>query len=664
MDETTSRNPARGNSRARSLLADLVVSSAAGVTVAIASALIHTTWAAVAHARNIVIAEAPVIWIARYVTEILHHPFVVSLPEIASRSLDPRTVRGFVSFLAGVTTIDLAWIAFASLVMLPAWPVFDRIMRMIPGWRQAGVGMISVFVFTLPSTVGLCDHFFLSLKRGPTIAIAIAVSAALAAVVFGLLCWKRDVRTLVRRTMTAAAAAILLAWIAGGIILATPRPGPPTTPGAPNILLVSIDSLRAGGLHCYGNPRETSPTIDSLAAEGALFEHAISPTSWTLPSHMSLMTALPPSIHGVNDNDLRLKPGVSTIASVLRSRGYRTAGIVSANYLEREYGFSTGFDEYDDYSAVFASPRFARISEPADRVAALATRWLAHWNDTGRPRPFFLFLHFWDVHFDYVPPPPFDTMFDPGYHGPITGKVLTRAVHRGMPGKDLRHLVALYDGEIRHTDQNLRKIIAWLEKTGTLDKTIVVLVADHGDEFFEHGGVTHEKTLYDEVLHVPMIIRYPGKVPAGLRVTPQVRLMDVGPTILSLAGIDRRMGIFDTGGHPSWLATDLTPLLDPARARGMAPLPAFGRLKRHLVSLRTSRAKIIVNLPDDATELYDLMNDPREQLNEWSPTDPSASALFAELQQWRHQTRGRSRAEPVPLSREHRDALRALGYLH
>lgn len=669
MPDTSRHDANRAGSPGNSPPAFVLIAAATGAVVALGSALVNVVWGAVAGGGYLVIRETPVIWVVRYLSDALGAPILIELPEIVNQSLNLHTISGLVLFLVGVTIANLAWIAIAACALLVAWPILGRALARFPRRREAKAGAVFTFVFTLPMTVGLVDHFLRSQRQARTVAIALVASVILAAAAFWLLSWRRrNARVaLWRITVVSVVTILLLAVAAAGTLLATRQrvTRMPPRPGAPNVLLVSIDSLRADRLHCYGNPRPTSPTIDRLAARGALFEHAIAPTSWTLPSHMTLMTALPPTVHGVNEDYLKLREGVPTIASVLRNDGYVTAGIVTGTYLDRRFGFGEGFDQYDDYTLVPSSPRFQRRGHSANRLARMATRWLDHWSSGGRKRPFFLFLHFWDVHFDYMPPPPFDTMFDPGYHGPIDGTVrISSTVHPGMPKKDLRHLIALYDGEIRSTDTSLGQVVAWLRNAGVLDHTIVVVVSDHGDEFLEHGTVGHRSSLYDELIHVPIVFRYPPKVPAGDRVRAQVRLMDVAPTILSLAGIQRRIGVFDTGGHRTWMATDLSPLLHPDRAGAMPPLPAFSNLEDRLVSLRTTRAKIIENLEHGTKQFYDLAADPGEHSNRWNPDDPAATALLTELERYVHHVKGSALAEPTRLTREQKDALRSLGYLH
>jgi arylsulfatase A-like enzyme len=426
-------------------------------------------------------------------------------------------------------------------------------------------------------------------------------------------------------------------------------------PSAPNILLISIDSLRADHLHCYGYPRATSPNLDALAEEGARFETVISPTSWTLPAHMTLLTSLPPEKHGVITNHLRLASGIETIPQHLQRSGYATAGFVSTTYLDGLYGFSRGFDVYDDYTILRVAGAKSRKAVTSGMVADHAIRWVEQHSASSPQQPFFLFLHFFDVHYDYNPPLPFARMFDGTYRGPATGNV--DLVRSGMQQRDVDHVVALYDGEIAWVDWNVGRIVAALRAHGLLDNTIVAVTADHGEEFLDHGQSGHFKTLYDEVLRVPLIIRYPKRVAAGRRVAGQVRLMDVAPTLLSLAGVRLPHSRVPTE------ARGLGCLLKPdAPAKPTPLLPAFGDLKGEMASLRTADAKLIVDLRTHREELYDLARDPYERHNIDAENEPKAEELRALLDRWRAATPASSTGE-VELDPEEKESLKSLGYI-
>ena len=233
------------------------------------------------------------------------------------------------------------------------------------------------------------------------------------------------------------------------------------------------------------------------------------------------------------------------------------------------------------------------------RLIDRAVAWLQGWRAERQDRPFFLFLHLWDVHYDYAPSPPYDRLFDPDYSGTSTffDFESNEKINSGMPKRDLAHLVALYDGEIRFTDEHLGRLFAWLEGAGLRDDTIVVVTADHGDEFFEHGQSGHRKTLYEESIRVPFVLRYPRRVPGGQVIDELVRLMDVAPTVLSLAGVERPKAFGLTEGPKRGRSLDLSPWIVGADSPAAFPeIIAFNRTTtgQHILeSAHTQRFKLI-----------------------------------------------------------------------
>ena len=390
-----------------------------------------------------------------------------------------------------------------------------------------------------------------------------------------------------------------------------------TGPPAPraDIILVSIDSLRPDHLGCYGYDRPTSPRIDALARAGVRFDAAISTTSWTLPSHAALFTGLYDSAHGAVDNGLRLADGHTTLAEALRSAGWHTAGFYGGPYLHPTFGLAQGFETYVGVmdrellalseGEIRAEARAPVGSSHEDVTGPRMVRAVTEWLGTLEPdRPFFLFLHMWDVHYDYVPPPRYVEMFDPDYTGPLVGRgfVANRSIRADMPARDLEHLVALYDGEIRFTDDSLGEILDAVAARGRLDDALVVVTADHGEEFFEHGGRGHQRTLFDEVLRVPLIFHWPGRIAAGHRVRDQVTLIDLMPTLLSLVGVESPQPM---------QGRDLSPLL---RGESLPARPALSELlvdRRQMRSMRSAEEKLIT-YGGRRFSLYDLDADPSE----------------------------------------------------
>jgi arylsulfatase A-like enzyme len=370
---------------------------------------------------------------------------------------------------------------------------------------------------------------------------------------------------------------------------------------------------------------------------------------------MTLMTSLAPEEHGVITNRLRLGRDVDTLPMRLQRAGYTTAGFVSATYLDGIYGFSRGFDEYDDYTLLRVAGEKSRAAVTSQQVAQRAVDFLNHHSAGRDARPFFLFLHFFDVHYDYNPPPRYARMFDGGYAGRVTGDV--DSIHQGMASRDLNHVVALYDGEIAWVDANIGNILATLRRLGIDDNTIVAVTADHGEEFLEHGQAAHDKTLYDEVLRVPLVIRYPGHVFAGRRLQGQVRLMDVAPTLLTLAGLP--VAKARAGTQARSLACLLT---SPGPPRPAPVLPAFGDLRGEVASVRTGGAKLIRNLRTHREEFYDLASDPGERTNLDAMAQTQRDQLRVILDRWRSTATNSSNSQ-ADLDEEEKATLRSLGYM-
>ena len=441
------------------------------------------------------------------------------------------------------------------------------------------------------------------------------------------------------------------------------RPGP-------NVLLISIDTLRPDHLGCYGYGRETSPAIDRLAREGVLFENHISSTSWTLPAHAALFTGLADSVHGcVDATGTALAPGFTTLAERFQGGGWTTAGFFAGPYLHPAFGLAQGFEHYEDCSSV-ADLDAGEVDEWAmdagvmrashtgitnPRVLAAVREWM---EGRDAERPFFAFVHFWDVHFDFTPPAPYDTMFDPGYTGSITGEgfFFDPRIDASLPERDLQHLRALYDGEIRWTDAHVDELLGDLERLGLAEETVVVLTSDHGTEFFEHGGKAHRTTLYDELIRIPLIVRWPGELPGGRRVAEQTRAIDVAPTLLELAGLPplaHGMGASLVGlarGEP----------LDFDNS-AVSELSSVGR---DLRSVRTREGKVLADQVGGTSVWFDLERDPLERVPRPTDEAPELERSYARALERLERAREQRPAGPSfpDVPRGVAGELEALGY--
>ena len=461
---------------------------------------------------------------------------------------------------------------------------------------------------------------------------------------------------------TAVVAAALL------VIGETSAPGPKagaTVPAAAtrlsirprNVVLVSIDSLRSDHVHCYGYPRPTSPTLDRLAAEGVRFATAYSVSSWTLPAHATVLTGRYPFSHGAIEANRRISPQIPTLATQLGGRGFKTGGFVSYEFMRRRYGFHLGFDHYDD----FTTDLNTEAEERKARTGPILNQQIIPWVEAHRDQPFFLFVHYFDVHWDYDPPPPYDTMFDADYQGPDLRPFLHNpAIRPGMPKRHLDHLIALYDGEIRFTDDVVREVIDSLDRLGIGQDTLLIITADHGDEFFEHGDVGHTRTLYEEVLRIPLIVRWPKGIPGGHTVDLPVSLVDLAPTVYELLGLDPPPGLE---------GQSLAPLLLGGQ-RAATPIYAHLTTRKrpnNWAMVRAGSQKYIQHLRMPRADLYDLNLDSLEQ-NSRLPSGesrPLVDSLFTWLQQEWTDYRELSRNDnlDIVVDDSNTEKLRALGYI-
>jgi arylsulfatase A-like enzyme len=425
-----------------------------------------------------------------------------------------------------------------------------------------------------------------------------------------------------------------------------------------DVLLVLIDTLRADRLGCYGNPRGITPHIDRLAEEAVLFEAASAHAPWTLPSTASLLTARLPAQHGAGGRlgaFTGLDRAVPTLAGHFRAAGYATAAVVNVSFLGHDFGLARGFEHLDIQA--FESNRKMRR---ADATTDAALAWLA---EPRAGRPFFLLVHYFDPHAVYDPPQPFRARFalepdrqDQGFvFGTRDQMVALRAGRLELDAAALRRAEALYDGEVAFTDAELGRLFAGLVDLGLDARTAVVLTADHGEEFLDHGGFEHGHTLYGELVHVPLLIRAPGLAPA--RAAAGVGLIDVGPTLCELAGLPPLPGASGT----SLLAL----LADPGAQDADRPVLAHGNFwGPPLSSWRRGPEKLVRNAPGAARalELYRWREDPLEQRDLAPAEAQRAAELAAELERLEAALE-RGAGAPVTLDGEGAAELGELGYL-
>ncbi|HZL99846.1 MAG TPA: sulfatase [Planctomycetota bacterium] len=445
--------------------------------------------------------------------------------------------------------------------------------------------------------------------------------------------------------------------IAALALAAACGPGDPLQPEpGRHVIVISIDTLRADHLGCYGYGRPTSPNLDELARESLLFERAYSNSNSTAPSHMTLMTGVLPPVHGVRHREAREpSPALPTLAALFQEAGYETTAFADGGYLTAAFGFARGFGRFES--------RLQRFGDKVDEVLA--------WLEDRPARPNFLFIHTYGVHAPYLPLAEHDLFTDPDYDGTLAQRVSALQPRRDdrshaadleqlmavfwkeraeFDELDEAQLVGLYDGCIHEVDAGLGRLLEGLDRAGWLDEAWLVVLSDHGEAFREHGTFEHRQ-LYQEELHVPLLIRPPGGLEAPLRVADVVSLVDLPATLLELAGLSA----------PPF-----------AQGRALAPLAAPGDRVVHATSNDDDRLravivgdeKLIVR-PTGQRERYDLAGDPREGTDLAEQGTEALEEVFRALEEQCRSLRAEvgEPGEAAVLREQDEQDLRALGYV-
>lgn len=362
-----------------------------------------------------------------------------------------------------------------------------------------------------------------------------------------------------------------------------------------NLVFVSIDTLRADRLGTYGYTRDTSPAIDEFAKQSVVFENNVAVTSWTIPSHMSMFTGLYPTTHGLTRPELRVPQNIPLLAEILKARGYATLGFTGGAYLSKGFGFSRGFDIYKSVENFKVKKKGLEASieraEKALKAVPAETPW-------------FLFLHTYDVHCPLRPPAEYESMFKSPDAKPVEGHLCGKDTLKNNPQFGPAEALTIsdrYDGTIRWVDNKLSRLFDLLKARGDLEKTVVVITSDHGEEFFEHGILGHERTVHRQVLMVPLIIRAPGFSPA--RVKEPIGQVDIFPTVLDLLGapIPENQGV------------SLVAMMKGKSSESPRPFQ-FSELDRtaRLRSLMDSSSHIIRKVETGESAAFDMISDPQE----------------------------------------------------
>ncbi len=420
-------------------------------------------------------------------------------------------------------------------------------------------------------------------------------------------------------------------------------------PVRPNVVLVVIDTLRRDRLSGLGHDRPTSPHLDELISRGVLFENLVSASSQTVPAVASLLTGLYPSETSVqyygkkssfdgerpwSEAGPHFDASLTSLAERLKDGGYRTAAVVSNPWLKSEFGFDQGFES-------FVSLDCGDACDGTD-VVREALSWLSRAPSTS---PFFLYLHFMDVHNPYRKQGITERIFverrgiDLYRNGPVPKELRPR---------DLTYMEALYDEGIRRADMHLGSFLKGLSKRFPLERTLLVVVSDHGDEFAEHGGLGHGTTLYEELVGSFLLLHYPEKL-APRKISREASMVDVAPTILELVRL--------APPHPA-SGENLLASLDGDESRSRVIYSELGSLK----SARRGEFKLVLDLEDGRRELYRLSADPAEKKDVWGENQEIGKDLARVLSRFVANARGPEGARR-PIDRELRERLRALGYV-
>lgn len=437
-----------------------------------------------------------------------------------------------------------------------------------------------------------------------------------------------------------------------------------------NVILISVDTLRADHLGCYGYERDTSPRIDHLAEDSVTFLNTYASSPWTLPSHVSILTSLHGVNHQVYHNDESMDLSLITLADILRKKQFCCAAFTGGGFVSSDYGFSKGFDAYsNDEGSTFRQ-------DSAEHLFRLASEWL----DKQKGKNFFLFLHTYQPHNPYACPSPYKTMFlEEGAKwryldllGHLGGNP---GIFKALKEEERQNVIGLYDGEIRYTDEKLiGPLVQKLRDIGLYDQTLIIFTSDHGEEFYEHHGWGHGHSLYDESLKVPLIIKFPESRFKGRRIHDIVSLVDIFPTVLEETGID--FSALDIDGQ------SLFPLIkgkekgDRMFLADVASNVLASRIPQK-IAMNRGREKLILSKkysPEDLKyfvypppilslmELYDLALDPEEQENIADERPQLANHIVQKINEI-YEAAQKKKTRKVEMDEELRKQLKALGYI-
>lgn len=427
----------------------------------------------------------------------------------------------------------------------------------------------------------------------------------------------------------------------------------PRLRGDVNVLLISIDTLRADHLGAYGYPRPTSPHVDALARRGVRFENAETVQSATWPALTSLHTSLYPSAHGVVWNGGRLREGLMTLAEILHEKLYNTSAFITNMTRGRHPGFSRLF--------------LSRGGGQGDADRAAVDQAVGQLR-LERERRFFMWVHLLSPHADYDPPPPYSSAFTAPGASPVKAEidalVSLRRRNVALADSDVAHVIGLYDGEVSYVDSLVGRLLGALRELGLEESTLIVLTADHGEDLYEHNRYFfHSPSIYGSSMRIPLVLALPGVLPEGVRSDHPASLVDVAPTIL---------GLLELAAPAQFQGENLLP--GRALPRRAVRELAFGETNGRIHSARSRGWRFVYNperlhpaapggpYPIGEVELFDLQKDPREHHNLARARPDLVRAFTADVRAWKARYVGKGAADQA-VDPEALEELRALGYL-
>jgi len=447
----------------------------------------------------------------------------------------------------------------------------------------------------------------------------------------------------------------------------------------PNVVLIVLDTARADRFSYLGCDRATTPYIDTLASEGAVYTQAFATTFWTLPTHASIFTGLYPSQAGATSETLQLPDSNITIAEMLQQHGYNTISFSCNAWISKERGFAKGFDAFGEmWRPTIQTIKAGDFATPETVATDKITAWLS---STGKQKPFFLFANLNSAHLPYDPPKPFlDRFLRHDYDTPDIDRIIEiNGIWRHLTGNmklsdtDFDIMNDLYDGVVAVGDYCVEKIIESLKRLDLLDDTLVIIMSDHGENLGEHGMIDHMFCMHDTTLHIPLILRYPGRFASGSRNDDLVSQIDIAPTILEVCNIPAGSTLLDP--EQMSLASQDREIRKFVFAENERPVSGLKLVKRmdpdydtseidcQMRVIRTRQDKLIWSVDVDK-ELYNMSADPGELINIAADDPARVKKLHKILKVWMQEI-----AQPgeiptfISNDKESMEILRTLGYV-